>query len=145
MIDALNKKNLTNVEQARNALIGYANDGLAALDTIKDFEGDHSLVNTCKTSLKIYKGIAENDIPQLTDFYLKQENFDKMKQSFDAKGESHTKAEVDSYNKAVKDLNASVNSYNSTNTKSNSSRNQAVDAWTQTEKVFLDAHMPYYQ
>jgi hypothetical protein len=145
MIDALNKKNLTNVEQARNALISYSNDGLATLDTMKDFEGDHSLVNACKTSLKIYKSIAENDIPQLTDFYLKQENFDKMKQAFDAKGESHTKAEVDAYNKAVKDLNASINSYNSTNTKSNNSRDQAVNAWNETEKTFLDAHMPYYK
>lgn len=146
LINALDKKNLTKAEQARNALISYADEGLAALDTIKDFQGDASLANACRTILKMYKNMAENDVPKLTDYFLKQENFEKIKKSFDIKPESsRTKQDVDAYNKAVKEINAGVNVYNSTNQKCNNTRNQIVDNWNQTKKTFYNAHMPYYQ
>ncbi len=146
LVDALDKKNLTKAEQARNALISYADEGLASLDTIKDFQGDASLANACRTILKTYKSMAENDVPKLTDYYLKEENFEKMKKSFDIKPASNrTKDDVDDYNKAVKEINGAVNVYNSTNQKCNTTRNQAVDNWNQTKKTFYDTHMPYYQ
>jgi hypothetical protein len=80
----------------------------------------------------------------MTDMLLKQENFDKMKTSFDAKGKK-TKEDVDTYNKAVNELNAAVKVYNVSNEKSNNSSTQAAQMWNDTEKSFLDAHMPYYE
>ena len=145
LIKALEKKNLNNIEQSRNALISYANEGLAAIDTLEEFQGDHSLANVCRQALKIYKSIAENDISKLTDFFLKEENFDKIKKSFElTDASSRTKEVVNAYNKAVNEINSAVNLSNSTSEKSNKSRNQAVQNWNDTEKSFLDAHMPYY-
>ncbi len=146
--DAINKSNLNNIEQARNALLMYANEGLKTLesDSLSNFKGDHSLAKACQKALSFYKQTAENDIPKLTDFFLKQENFNKIKKSFDAKPESsRTKADVDTYNKAVNDANAAVNIYNQTNDRINAARTEEIQNWNDTEKSFLDAHMPYYK
>ncbi len=143
IVEAMNKKSLNNLEQSRNALISYANEGLAVLDTMKHFEGDAALAIACKQALNFYKKMAENDLAKLTDYYLKQENFEKMKKSFDAKGGSGTKEEVDAFNKAVKEINAAINSFNQTNAAINNGRNQAVQSWANTEKNYMDAHMPY--
>lgn len=144
LIDAIGKKNLNNIEQARNALLNYATQGIAALDSLLAFEGDRNLSTACKFALMEYKSIAEKDVPKLTDFLLKESNFEKMKKAMEAKGDSRTKEDVDAYNKGVEDLNKAVNTYNQTNDKSNTSRKEAADRWNEGEKNFLDAHMPYY-
>jgi hypothetical protein len=145
LIEAVEKKNLNNIEQARNALLTYATEGLTALDSLQAFDGDRNLSTACKFALLEYKSIAEKDVPKLTDFLLKETNFDKIKKSFDAKGKKDlTQPDVDAYNKAVEDLNNAVNVYNQTNEKSNNSRKEAVNRWNEGHKSFLDAHMPYY-
>lgn len=82
-------------------------------------------------------------MPKLTEFYVKQEDFAKLKKSFDA-GSNHSKEEVDNYNKAIKDINGSVNTFNQLNTKVNKGRTQVVNNWQETEKKFADDHMPHY-
>jgi len=42
MVKAMNDKKVNDAEQARSALLSYANDGLKGLDTLKPFEGDPS-------------------------------------------------------------------------------------------------------
>lgn len=81
IVNALNNKNLNNIEQARNALLKYANDGMAALqtDSLSNFKGDHSLAQACTQAMKFYKEMAETEVPKLTDFFLKQQTFDKIK------------------------------------------------------------------
>lgn len=146
--DALNKKNLNNIEQSRNALLTYATEGLKALqaDSLSNFKGDHSLAQACNHAMQFYKEMAETEIPKLTDFFLKQEAFDKLKKSFDAKPESkRTKDDVDAYNKGVDDLNKAVNNYNDTNTKINNDRAAVIQNWNDTQKTFLDVHMPHYE
>ncbi|QEC68176.1 hypothetical protein FRZ67_13020 [Panacibacter ginsenosidivorans] len=145
LVNAVESKNLNNIEQARNALLAYANEGLAALDSLQAFEGDRNLSTACKFALNDYKSIAEKDAPKLTDFLLKEANFDKIKKAFEAKKEKdRTRQDVDAYNKGVNDLNAAVNIYNQTNEKSNNSRKEATERWNEAQKTFLDAHMPYY-
>src|SRR5690349_22134783 len=102
IVTAMNNKKVHDVEQSRNSLLRFANDGMKGLDTLKTFNGDPSLANACREVLKYYKKMAENDVPKLTDFYLKEENFIKTKKSFDAKpASSRTKEDVDTYNKTV--------------------------------------------
>lgn len=144
MVKAMNAQKVIDAEQARNALLNYANEGLKSLDTIKPFEGDPSLVNTCKQVLTFYKQAAENDMPKLTDFYVKQEEFNKLKKDFDA-GSNHTQADVNTYNKAVKDFNNASNAYNQTNNKVNNGRTQAVNGWNNADKDFQDQHIPHYR
>ncbi len=143
---AMNKKKVNDIEQSRNALIKYAIEGLRALDTLKSFQGDPSLAATCRQALQFYKKTAETEVPKLTDFFLKEENFDKMKKAFEAKSESdRKKADVDAFNKGVKEINDAVNAYNQVNTNVNNGRNQVIQNWNNTEKTFLDTHMPYYK
>jgi hypothetical protein len=146
IVQAMNNKKVNDIEQSRNALLHYADEGMQGLDTLRVFDGDPSLANACKQALTFYKKAAENDIPKQTDYFLKQEDFEKAKKSFDSKsGGTRTKDDIDAYNKAVKDMNAAVNSYNQTNTKVNNERNLAINGWQDAEKKFADAHMPFYK
>jgi hypothetical protein len=144
IIKAINAKKLNDAEQARNALIKYANEGLAVLDTMKGFQGDKSLVNACRSVLQFYKRIAENDIPKITEYFLKEENFNKMKKAVETKA-APTKEEIDAYNKAVKDINAAVNTFNQTNSNLANMRKQQLENWESASKSFMDNHMPYYK
>lgn len=146
LIDAIQQKNINTIEQARNALLAYVQDGYNALDTLQSFEGDPSLANTCKTILTAYKSIAADDVPKQEDFLLKEESFEKIKKNFDLKSaKDRTQTDVDAYNKAVNEMNSGINTYNQVNEKSNNSRNNAINNWNTIEKSFLDAHMPYYK
>jgi hypothetical protein len=146
LTEALNAKKLNDAEQSRNALIKYATEGLAAMDTMKSFMGDLSLAVACKQALQFYKKNAEVELPKQLDFYLKQENFDKMKKAFEAKAPSDRKKEdVDAYNKGVKDINAAVNAFNQSINTSNNNRSQVLQNWESTQKAFFDTHMPYYK
>jgi hypothetical protein len=146
MVTAMNNKKVNDVEQSRNSIIRYATDGLKGLDTLKSFNGDPSLANACRDVLKYYKKMAETDIPKLTDFYLKEENFTKTKKAFDAKsGNSRTQQDVDAFNKAVKEYNESIDGFNKTNTAVNKERTQAMNTWEAAQKKFADANMPYFK
>ena len=143
---AVNEKNVTKIEQVRSALAKYAIEGLAVLDTLKSFEGDFSLAGACKNGLAFYKQEAETEIPKVTDFFLKEEAFNKLKATMDAKSsDQRTKQDVDTYNNAVNDINAAVNAYNQTNNDLNNGRTAANNGWNDTEKTFIDFHTPYYK
>jgi len=144
LAEALSKKNVTKIEEARNALGKYATEGLTALDTLKAFENDPSMAVACRQALTFFKKEAETEINKLTDFLLKEENFEKIKKAMDAKAE-HTQQDVDEYNKAVKEMNAGVNKYNQVNTDLNNNKNQIIKNWNDTEKSFTDTHTPYYK
>jgi hypothetical protein len=142
----VNQKNVTKIEQVRSALDKYAIEGLAVMDTLQAYEHDASMINACKQALSFYKSEAETSIPLVTDFFLKQENFDKLKTDMDGKSDSQrTQQYVDNYNKAVNDLNAAVVSFNQNNDAMNNARNDVNNTWDNTEKVFIDAHTPYYK
>lgn len=143
---AINKKDLKNLEQSRNALDNFVSDGLKALDSLHAFEGDATLSIACENALKTYKRMAELELPKVEDFYLKQDNFDKLKTAMDAKPQSsRTQQDVDSYNNAVKDVNASIGAYNQQNGVMNNDRKSLVDNWNNAEKSFMDNHMPHYK
>jgi uncharacterized protein YlxW (UPF0749 family) len=143
---SINKKDLKNIEQARNSLDNFAIEGLKALDSLRSFQGDVTLANACENALNTYKRMAETELPKVEDFYLKQDNFAKLKAAMDAKSESsRTQQDVDTYNNAVKDINASVNAYNQQNTVMNNDRKTLTDNWNNAEKSFMDNHMPHYK
>jgi len=147
LFNALNAHKLNDAEQARNSMIAFAKEGLDQLktDSIRTFQGNPVLAVACREALQFYNSMAQNDVPKLTDFYLKQENFAKIKQSMEARGSNKTKEDVDQYNKAVKDINASVISFNQLNQDLNKRRQQAVENWEKAEKEFRDELVPYYK
>ncbi len=146
IVKALNAGKITEAEQGRNSLIKFADEGLVGMDSLKNFEGDPALAATCREILKFYKEMAENDMPKQMDYFLKKENFEKIKKSFDAKSESdRTKKDVDAFNDGVKEINKATDTYNATNKKMDSERTDAENKWNDAEKSFADTHMPYYK
>ncbi len=147
LFNALNAHKLNDAEQARNSLIGFCKEGLEALkiDSLRSFQGNPTLAAGCRDALQFYSSMAQNDIPKLMDFYLKEENFDKIKKSLDAKGSNKTKEDVDQYNKSVKDINTSVNNFNQLNQDLNKRRQDVVANWETAEKSFRDDLIPYYK
>lgn len=145
LVEAMNAKKVNDVEQARSALLSYANEGLKGLDTLRTFENDGSLSTTCREVLEFYKKAADKDVPKLTDFFLKQEEWEKIKKTFDDKPAGQRKQpDIDAYNKGVKDINDAGKSFNQTNETLNKGRTQALNDWNSAEKKFADTHMPYY-
>jgi hypothetical protein len=146
IVKAINAKKVNDIEQGRSALLKYAIEGLQILDTMKNLNGDPSLNVACKDVLRFYKKMAENDIAKVTDFYLKEENFAKIKKSFESKsGSQKTKEDVDAFNKAVAEVNAAVNVYNQNNQAMNNGRKDVLENYNKVEKVFNDTHMPRYK
>ena len=146
IVKALNAGKITEAEQSRNALSRFATEGMAGLDSLKSFDGDPALAISCKEILKFYKDMADKDIPKQMDYFLKKENFEKIKKSFDAKsGSDRTKKDVDAYNEGVKEINNATNTFNNINKKTDSERTDAENKWNNADKAFADAHMPYYK
>lgn len=142
--DAIEKKNITAIEQNKNALLKYTQAGLSSLDTMRSFEGDNSLITNCRTLLKFYLMEANDKISIVSDYILKSERFDKMKNDFDNNSD-HTKDEVNNYNKALKDINDAINNYNSTNNQLNEKRTGLVNDWDNAVNEFFNEQMPKYK
>ncbi|MFN3402692.1 MAG: hypothetical protein ACK40G_01275 [Cytophagaceae bacterium] len=143
--DAVSKKNVNAVEQNKNTLLKFAEEGLAKLDTMKGYNNDRSLVNACKQVLEFYKNEVSK-INTVSNYFLKEENFQKIKKSFDSKKESErTQSDVDQFNKAVNEFNTAVNEYNTNNTSLDANRKKVIENWNKSSSGFMDKHVPKYR
>ena len=143
LVEAISKKNVTGVEQSKNALRKYSEEGLEKLKTIKPYEGDNSVIGACKSLLQFY--IKEADATAtISEFTLANENFDKIKTEFQKKSDP-SKADVDAYNNAVKDINNKSQKYNQTLNDLNKQRSESLNNWNKTVNQFFDEHTPKYK
>ena len=144
LTEAVEKKNINGIEQNKNALLKYAEEGLTVLDTLRGFESDKSVVTACKKSLEFFKQEAGTKINIVTDYLLKDDEFEKLKKAMDSKSsKDRTKEEVDNFNKAVNDINKAVKEYNQTNQFLNEKRSEVYNNWNSSVQAFFDSHMPY--
>jgi hypothetical protein len=142
LLEALGKNNIVAIEQNIGSLSKFAEEGLEKLKTIKSPNGDASIIAACRAQLLFYKQEAK-DAAAFTDFFLKQEEFNKLKKEFDAKPSSkRTQADIDKYNKGIEDINKASDSYNKVNDTLNKQRNAALNDWNKAVKKFLDNYMP---
>lgn len=143
MMEALEKGDMNAVEQNRNALIASATEDLAKIGPIQPFKGDASTKNTCQQLLAFYKAEASIKIPELIDFQLAKEKFEKAKKAIDSKKPNdRTKEEIDSYNKAVNDFNTKVNKSNQLHKEIYDKRSALLKAWNESVENFLNKHTP---
>ncbi|MBI3134153.1 MAG: hypothetical protein HYZ14_05695 [Bacteroidetes bacterium] len=143
LIEAINNKDVSAIEQNKNALLATSTEGLELLKKIESFNGDNTVVVACTEILTFYKDEAENKVALITDYFIKTENFNTIKASFDAiKPNNRTQQDVDGYNKAVNEMNASVGVYNSTNAELSASRTKYLDNWNNAGSKFTDKHVP---
>ena len=142
VMDALTAKNIISIEQNISTLEKYANEGLDKLKEMKGYNNDGSLIAACTNLMQFYKSEAKK-ASQITDFFLKEESFAKIKKQFDAKPSSkRTQADVDQFNKAVSDINSAGVAYNALNGQLNKERGGLIDAWNKAVKNFMDDYMP---
>ncbi len=142
LMDAVNSKNINAVEQNLNSLQTYSEEGLAKLKELKAYNNDESVIVACRNMLNFYLGEIKS-MNNITDFFLKEENFTKLKKKFDAS--KKTQKDVDEFNKAVNDVNAASKTYNETNADLNKRRNSYIDDWNKAVKRYMDNYMPYQQ
>ena len=77
----------------------------------------------------------------MTDFFLKEESFNKLKQ-FDSKpANKRTQADVDQFNNAVNNMNAAGDFFNKVNNELNKHRNKLVNDWENAVKKYMDNYM----
>jgi hypothetical protein len=142
---AVTSGDISSIEQNKTLLLKNATEGLSLLDSIKSYKGDNSLVTTCKKALTFYKLEVGTKLQDIIDYYTSKEKFDKIKAAYDAKGSSHSKAEVDEYNAAVVEVNNAGTKYNTANQKLTTERNGVVDSWNTAGQAFLDKQVPKYK
>ena len=145
LMDALNQKNVNAIEQNMNSLLTFSEQGLEKLKEVKGYSNDASLIIACRNLLNFYKDEAKKG-SALTDFFLKQENFLKLKKQFDSKPASkRTQQDVDQFNKAVNEINAASDAYNSRNNDLNKQRTVNLNGWNNAVKKFMDTYIPIQQ
>lgn len=143
LLEAIKANDVNAIEQNKNALIKNADEGLEKIKKMEPYNKDATIVLACKKILEFYKSEAEKDIPVVQDFYLKEENFNKVKTAFEGKKEKdRTQADVDQYNDAVKSYNDAINALNATYDKLNTDRSKNLDSWNKSVDTFLDKQVP---
>ncbi len=143
MLKALQKEDINSLEQNRNTLVKFAEEGLEKLKETGSHESDMSLNYATRDILRFYKEEADARMPSLIDYLMKKEQFDKLKQAFDNKKKSdRTQEDIDQYNKAINDINAAAKKYNTMNEYLTEQRNEYIDNWNKTSEKFLKKHTP---
>jgi hypothetical protein len=144
LMDAVNAKNVNSIEQNMNSLQNFAEQGLEKLKDMKGYNNDPSLIVACRNVLNFYKNEAKQGAG-MTDYFLKVEEFTKMKKQFDTKGSRRTQQDIDQYNKGVNDMNAAGNTFNALNKDLNKQRSNALDDWNKGVKKYMDDYIPTQQ
>jgi hypothetical protein len=143
MNEAFRDRDVNAMEQSRKTLIKYAEEGMAKLDTLKPFEGDASLKQSCRKMMEFYKREAEVSMPSQIEYILKRAEFDKLQKTLEATpANKRTQADVDTYNKAVNAINNQVNASNKSLNADNETRSTLLEKHQAAEKNFLDTHVP---
>lgn len=144
MLDAISSKNVNGIEQNKGTLLKYSNEAIAKLDTMKAFQGDHTLITACRQMQDFYKKECNEKGSVYTNYFLKAENFDKTKKAIEAQT-TRSKEDVDKYNASVNDMNKATNDFNTTNNELFQNRKTLLDNWNKAAQTFLDKHTPKYR
>lgn len=141
--DAIEANNVSAIQQNANALNTAAKEGLEILKTKGTYNNDESIINATKTAFEFFIEESEQKIPEITDFLILNEDFEKIKTNLEATPErKRTKEQIDAYNKKVKDINKAIKNYNKVNTELNNKRQQIINDLNNTNANFLAKHIP---
>ena len=143
MLEAMQKNNLTGLEQNKSALLKYAQSGLEKLNAIKPFGGDNTVVVAARNMLNFYVMEVNDKMNAVSDYYLTKERFEAIKKEYE-KTNDHSQADIDVYNKSVNDINKAGDALNATNKMLNKQRNDLLDEWNNAVNSFFKEHTPHY-
>ena len=143
LMDAIEKNDISAIQQNANALVAAAKEGLEILNTKTVYKKDQSIINATKKAFEFFIDEGENQIPKITEFLIINEDFEKIKATLEQTNErERTKEQIDNYNKKVKDVNKGANNYNKVNAELNAKRQNAINGLNNANANFLSKHIP---
>jgi hypothetical protein len=141
--EAVEANDISAIQQNANALNAAAKEGLDILKTQTQYKNDDSLINATKNAFEFFIDETENKMPQLTDFLILNEDFEKIKNNLEQTPErERTKEQIDAYNKKIKDINKAIKNYNKVNTELNNERQTIINDLNNANANFLANHIP---
>ena len=142
LIDAMNRQDISAMEQNNATLLQFAEEGIAKLKEVKPYDGDNSLIKSTMDALNFYKEEAKTMTPKQIDYFLDTEQFNSIQKALDKKPENkRTQQDIDKFNAAVAKYNESVNVFNQVNETANNKRNVVISAWNNSAKNFTKRHI----
>ena len=142
LLDAVSRGDVNAMEQSKNALLEYSQEGLDKLKEMRAFGDDNSLKEACSKMLNFYKEEATDKSPTIINFFLKMEKFKSIQEAFNGKKEKkRTQEDVDQFNEAVNDYNSATNEYNTTNEYLNKARSKNINNWNSGATKFTKRHV----
>ena len=141
--EAIEKSDVSGIQQNANALNQAAKDGLEILKTTDSYKTDKSLILAYKAVLNFFIDESETKIPVIADYLILKEDFETIKTTLDKTPEKkRTKAQIDSYNKKIKEINKAGTTYNKVNTSLNNNRQKVLIKMEEAKSKFLSRHVP---
>jgi hypothetical protein len=141
--EAVESNDASAIQQNANALNAAAKEGLEILKTKTKYKNDDSIIKSTTKVFEFFIDETENKMPQITDFLILNEDFEKIKISLEQTPErKRTKEQIDAYNQKVKDINKAVKNYNKVNTELNTKRQTTINELNNTNANFLANHIP---
>ncbi len=141
VLEALSRNDIGAFQQHVNALKSDCKEAKQKLSSLAAFDGDYDLKKALTTAVAFYQNESETDLPTFSNFYLKKDEFEKIKKSFDAiKQKDRTQKDVDQFNQAVNSVNEASQNFNATNEKLNKERKKTLDTWSKEVDRFFSTH-----
>jgi hypothetical protein len=141
LLNAIDKKNVHDVERNKDTLSNYAQEGLDQLDSLKPYKKDPSLLKTCKEVLNVYIKETGKKIDNVTDYFSEADDFEKTRKEYEKKP-SHPNDDVISYSKSVKQFNHALAKYNKTIHTIYKTRKHLLNKWDNAAENFFDTNLP---
>lgn len=140
---AIEKKDMSAIQQNANTLVQYADEGLEKLKAIKPYKGDTSMINVTKKTLEFYKKQAQQFVPKIVSFIMFNDKFENAKKTMESKNaKDRTKEEIDNYNVMIKQVNKEIETYNKVNSTNFQEKGNLVNEWNATGENFISGHVP---
>ena len=135
--EAISLGDVNAMEQNKNSMIEYAEEGLEKIKKMKSFDGDTSLKEACTEMLNHYVTSGKGDYQNMINFFVDKENFESINKAFEAKKKKdRTQKDIDQFNDAVNKYNESTASYNKSNETMNKMGGKKLDNWNNTSTKF---------
>lgn len=141
LMKAVENNDLVSMQQNASVLEQYANEGLEKIKSAKSYKNDMVLINATKKTLEFYKKEALEFVPEVVNFMMMKQKMEDSQKAMEGKS-SHSKEEVNNYNKLVSDFNKLIGSYNKLNAKYMQDKNKTIDAWNSASESYISKHVP---
>lgn len=145
LLEAIGKKDISAIRQNINALKLAVEEGLEEIDKKPLYKKDDRIAKATKEVFQIHLTEANNTIPQILDYLVLDEDFEKIKTAIEKTPEAdRTQEQIDRYNAKVDELESKRELVNKTIDQLFKERNKKLERLDKANAKFLDKHVPKY-